>query len=972
MSSNTTSRRRQAEAGFSLAEVLVATAIFAIIFIAALLVYDRSNRVFQHGMQSADMQQNTRIAFDRMVADLRMTGFDFDRDGLPAVSGQSQQPDEQIEYAGPSAITIRANFDYEDVATDGGRVTALETPNSQFPIVTTSNEEIVTYALVSDDASKNTDTITFYADVTDGASETRESFPGGQQEDEITITGVDLCDDGEGCVNPPYTLYRFTLGPDGTPTRMPLANNIRSLEIDYFANASGTTPLTVTDAGGGRWNPANPSASAALRGVRSQIRAFNLQLIGMNEAPDGSYTNPNETIAAVENFRTYRLESLISPRNIGKRGLAEQASAAPGQPTLDSVEFGYCGMVRLNWTQPPISNITGLPDGYAILWDTEVAGSGQPINARATGVTTSYLLDGLTPSVEYRFTIAAVNSYGTTYSDQFVVGTPKNKTKPMPPTGLEASGGGAIAVEQDAVTLTWEMPETYVPGQDLLSTAGPNGSAGTETAAIVYQEFRDIEIWRDTNVNFNPDAGEGTRVGRVSQSTSSFVDTTAAACTPYFYRIRIVEACNDDDAAFNVSSGQGRSDWHPALANGAVPGQATSEAVPAAPLTLRIDPDTSVTGCNGNFGQGSCQVTLEWPEVTTQHTTDGTEGGPIGVEQYVVEIRRNGEWFAEEPVTRTTGDFDAGLVRYSVDQLQGSSEGTTHQYEFVVRSVQLCTTEESPNSPAVQFPLCDFAAGATIEVEVDNAFTAGGGDVPWQVTAPSAIRVSTNPVTEIATATAYAYDAATGAFYSNLGTEEGVEEAVFDWPIGAQDDTVYRIDYFITDTAGCTTSGSLFLEELAVPCGLVDRFENADVYEVVDTKNIDIKLRNEFGVDTAPGADLIITGIRFEWDPAIARRQNSNDNVVSGVGFPRLGGGNNVAATRDTTLSGNNIEYWNVTSTLAAPLVSGDQTGNYQIRVSYQFNMAAAGAQPITSTTIFYRIAGVDEPGVVRECEIDP
>ena len=58
--------------------------IFTIILIAALLMYDRSTGVFKRGVEAADAQQNTRVAFDRMVADLRMAGFDYDRDGFPS------------------------------------------------------------------------------------------------------------------------------------------------------------------------------------------------------------------------------------------------------------------------------------------------------------------------------------------------------------------------------------------------------------------------------------------------------------------------------------------------------------------------------------------------------------------------------------------------------------------------------------------------------------------------------------------------------------------------------------------------------------------------------------------------------------------------------------------------------------------------------------------------------------------------
>lgn len=69
--------------GFTLAEVLVATAIFTIMIVAGLLIYDRSNRVFKSNVEAADLQQSSRVAFDKLVSDVRIAGFDFDRDGFP-------------------------------------------------------------------------------------------------------------------------------------------------------------------------------------------------------------------------------------------------------------------------------------------------------------------------------------------------------------------------------------------------------------------------------------------------------------------------------------------------------------------------------------------------------------------------------------------------------------------------------------------------------------------------------------------------------------------------------------------------------------------------------------------------------------------------------------------------------------------------------------------------------------------------
>src|SRR5436309_14852786 len=80
--------------------------------LAALAVYDRSNRVFKTSTEAADMQQSTRIGFDKLVSDVRMAGFDYSRGGIPTQSSEAPQPDEQIEYAGPTAVVFRANFNY--------------------------------------------------------------------------------------------------------------------------------------------------------------------------------------------------------------------------------------------------------------------------------------------------------------------------------------------------------------------------------------------------------------------------------------------------------------------------------------------------------------------------------------------------------------------------------------------------------------------------------------------------------------------------------------------------------------------------------------------------------------------------------------------------------------------------------------------------------------------------------------------
>src|SRR5437870_1772511 len=75
------SNQSKQQRGFSLVEVMVATAILVVVLVGILMLYDRANRVFKSGNEAAEMQQNLRIAYERLVSDVRMAGFDYKRGG---------------------------------------------------------------------------------------------------------------------------------------------------------------------------------------------------------------------------------------------------------------------------------------------------------------------------------------------------------------------------------------------------------------------------------------------------------------------------------------------------------------------------------------------------------------------------------------------------------------------------------------------------------------------------------------------------------------------------------------------------------------------------------------------------------------------------------------------------------------------------------------------------------------------------
>ena len=384
---------RTSARGFTLIEVLIATAIFALISVAVILIYQRSTVTVRQGIDESAAQRNARLGFEKLTTDLRMAGFDFDRDGdpsrelpdvwksstfylagtrarstgpqenliftavnsgssgaaepqwprqgdqniadgpliwEPAPAGPFQQPDEQIEYAGPGAMTFRANFDFETSAEqNNGRERDSESP--QFPLVTTGNDEIVTYALRAADPDRNVDSITLHLDMNDRSSPpARAAYPGGRTERMAVITGVDLSNR-----NPPYTLFRFTFDGSGNPVASPIAQNIRSLRFQYFEDAAATRQLR-NPAGGrrgdgasvlgrGTFEDSRPWEESPERLARARIRGVRVHLVAMTTQADPHYRD-TDPVPAARPYRKFTFESLVTPRNLGKRGETDRSA----------------------------------------------------------------------------------------------------------------------------------------------------------------------------------------------------------------------------------------------------------------------------------------------------------------------------------------------------------------------------------------------------------------------------------------------------------------------------------------------------------------------------------------------------------------------------------------------------------------------------------------------------------------------
>ena len=64
----------------------------------------------------------------------------------------------------------------------------------------------------------------------------------------------------------------------------------------------------------------------AARALRTGIRRIGIELEGMTREPDLGWRDPDDTNAATQAHRKFRLEADVSPRNLGMKGIRDLAS----------------------------------------------------------------------------------------------------------------------------------------------------------------------------------------------------------------------------------------------------------------------------------------------------------------------------------------------------------------------------------------------------------------------------------------------------------------------------------------------------------------------------------------------------------------------------------------------------------------------------------------------------------------------
>lgn len=969
--------------GFSLAEVMVASAIMVIVIVGILLLYDRANKVFKTGNEAAELQQNVRVAYDRMVADIRMAGFDYKRGGpllpgqsaapwapgrvysngtivtpttpnghtyratnggtsgpaepsWPVTSGQTvvdnaatppttwqenggavyEQPDEQIEYAGATALTVRANYDYSAKQTgdvDNGREPNLE--SAQFPIVTTGNDEIVTYGLVSNKAASgtapNTQSITFYADT----SVPRNAYPGGSAESTVTISGVDLTN-----ANPPYTLYRFTIASNGTVQKTALADNIRSLNFFYYEDQVGANPLKdaananlMPDPGGsGQYDPATAnSINSGNRIVRKKIRSIRVRLVGMGSVQDVSYNDTStangqysstttagvpqfatDTIAP--NFRRLTVDTLIAPRNLGLTGLAQTFLQPPPEPTLTGVCFGYCGIVVVSWN-PNTANPNAT---YVVEWDRSQ--TGQYSNSYDAGTSNSYAVD-LTQedlSQPFWFRVRALNAGGGVASTNQLQASGKNATQPAPPLSASATGGNGIPSLIGKIRVSWTAPTQN-------SNGSPSCSPPGSTPATYLREIRGFRIFRGSSVNFNPVGCspapcnnllvDELASGSTAPQTDGYGnyywdDTNALGCgTTYYYRIETVEWCTTN-ALFNTTGNANDALSPPGTG---VPGSIGTTGTPAVPTNLQAAPlaptapPAGMTNSVCTSATNVCNpINLMWGKVTTD-----VNNVPIGIDQYEIERTQflAGTQQGAPQTTTISGTLATPGSSVNFADNEPMFDPITHvnySYSYRVRAIQTTPCPSGSFGAAAVFPPpCSFSGS----VVVQSGATTGDGLTPtsaWVMDAGDTMQVQPPAGTTFLLTKFDVSDAAGNIVDQQSSPNSGAagSPVLFTWRNQAQG--TYTATFTITNNSvpQCTQQLVRYIQQQPpLACSLTSfDIDSSILHATATTNQLQLDLKN------TRGEALTITQIDFHWSASKKLGWNSvgfpSSNTVAGPG----------------------------------------------------------------------------------------
>jgi hypothetical protein len=105
-----TAMTRSRSQGFSLLELLVASAIFFSFLVGVSVIYAHSHRTYRRGQSRMEVQQNARIATETMLRELRRAGYD------PSEAIAELPSSSAVQAAAADAVTFVCDVDGDGVS----------------------------------------------------------------------------------------------------------------------------------------------------------------------------------------------------------------------------------------------------------------------------------------------------------------------------------------------------------------------------------------------------------------------------------------------------------------------------------------------------------------------------------------------------------------------------------------------------------------------------------------------------------------------------------------------------------------------------------------------------------------------------------------------------------------------------------------------------------------------------------------
>ena len=528
--------------GFSLVEMIVAAAVFAIAATVAFVLYSDAARSYRAGGQLIFEQQNVRTGFDRMMSEIRMAGFNSNPGGDPA------RPDEQIEGAWDTAIAFRINLDSDHLAKSTVTELAIAKPDTR--AVSIGDTKIVIYVLGKPE-HQSRETLSFQLDASKLGSKTPRT---------VIIPDISLIQS-----RPPYVLYRIT--PRDTITNAaahsqptsdfasePIADSIRSLRFQYYnhegRSLSPNTPADLSDDIGG-------DDSGIL--TRSQIRSIRITLTGMvaNEPAALSQVETREVPQSLS------LSSIVTPENLGKIGISDSTPTTPPAPENVRAVAGHCRGALVTWEDDqPSTDIRGFDIRY---WQkgststTSIKRVPYP-SLLPSGVDPHQhgFLQGLTDGVTYCFQVSILDASGNSSPWSSLSTAPcvqvNDASTPRSPGSFSASGGTPHSALNGEIDLQWSEVTT--------NTSILPGDPDLIDKTTVIRDLQGYKIYRDSKADFIP-SNQTNLIATLTNGRTHHVDHNAANCKTYFYRIVAVDGCGVTSSPSQPAEGRAETSVPP-------------------------------------------------------------------------------------------------------------------------------------------------------------------------------------------------------------------------------------------------------------------------------------------------------------------------------------------------------------------------------------------------------------------------